>query len=424
MSNKYLQSFLDARLFNLGEDNTTYQNLTATIPLIEKVLSRDKIKILTYTLVLLDTNTPQEDPVFDEVEELLKKKWQLLRNRYTERPTTLLRAIIIDALFKLAVGNRYFANAIWLTGSNRLPYLDPSPENDILIGWLEDIGQLAEKNAMEEWRLLDADETIDIPNFSMGKLSLTGVTLDKAGLKTGLSEAAGNGQTLASIQNMNYNSAQGNIKAEWVEEFSTKASETFFNIFSGGFNSLTKSINALNFDKPINDFFDTFKNGLRETLANTVQSTQKLRLRNEVLWWKEALYSATGRESYREQSPSRLSVISAVDLSSIIPPIYPNSIDYILKEVIRICRPEEAKISFESLATELAAEKAIIPLDIEPNETGRISISAFLKLVVSKNEEISNMKQRTGISPETLVGFGQLAVMFLHDIKASKLLMK
>src|SRR5437899_1334995 len=101
MAFKYLQSFLDARLFAIAEENSNYQFLTATIPLFAKAIAKNKGKILAATLVALDQNASQDEPILDEVEELLKRKWPLVRNKYTDRPSILLRAIILESLYSL-----------------------------------------------------------------------------------------------------------------------------------------------------------------------------------------------------------------------------------------------------------------------------------------------------------------------------------
>ncbi len=423
MPYKYLQSFLDARLFTIAEDNSTYSFLTATIPVFEKSILKSNVKIISSTLVALDQDIPQDDPILEEVEELLKKKWPLLRNKYTERPRTLLRAIILETLYNLTKQKPEIANIIWLTGSNYFQFVIENAETGILKDWLNEIGTIAEEVATKEWELVDNVKTIKIPEFTIGKLQLTNVTFEKAVLKSGLNDASMNGQQLTqNVNNGHYNNqGWGNLRQEWVDEFSAKASETFFTVFSNGFNSLTKSFNNLQIDKPINDFFTAFNDDLSITLTSTLKSTEKLKLRSYILWWKEALYSDSGKISYREMTPSVLSISMAKDLGTSIPPLYPISVDYILKETVLTCLNEDVKKSFAQLLIEFSNLSSNYTLNVIEGEVGRISVSAFLQLLIAKKETIANFKNRTGIDDSAAINYAGLAVIFLHDIQANQI---
>ena len=423
MAYKYLQSFLDARLFTIAEDNSSYQFLTATIPVFEKSILKTKSKIIASTLVALDQEIPQDDPILEEVEELLKKRWPLLRNKYTERPRTLLRAIILEALYNVTKQEPETASMIWLTGSSYFQFVTENGETALLRDWLNEIGTIAEKVATKEWELVDNVESINIPEFTIGKLQLTNVSFEKGVLKSGLNDASMNGQQITqNVNNGQYNHpGWGNLRQEWVDEFSTKASETFFTVFSNGFNSLTKAFNNLQIDKPINDFFTAFKDDLSKTLTGTLKSTEKLRLRNHILWWKEALYSNSGKMSYREMTPPVISISMAKDLAASIPPLYPISVDYILKETVLTCIKEDDKKSFGELLMEFSNLSDDQNLNFIGEEAGRVSVSQFLQLLIRKKEIIANFKNRTGINETAAISYAGLAVIFLHDIQAIKI---
>ncbi|GAB2690486.1 hypothetical protein GCM10027037_11910 [Mucilaginibacter koreensis] len=426
MAYKYLQLFLDARLFTIAEDNSTYQFLTATIPVFEKSLLKTKSKIIASTLVALDQDIPHDDPILEEVEDLLKKKWQLLRNKYPERPKTLLRAIILEALHSVTKQNPELANIIWLTGSNYFQFVNERPESALLKDWLSAIGAIAEEISTKEWELVDNAKSINIPEFTIGKLQLTNVSFEKGVIKNGLNEASMNGEQITqNTSNGHYNNqGWGNLRQEWVDQFSAKASETFFTVFSNGFNSLTKALNNLQIDKPINDFFTAFRNDLTKTLTSTLKSTEKLRLRSHILWWKEALYSNSGNMSYREMTAPLISLSMAKDLGESIPPLYPISVDYILRETVLTCIKEDEKKTFNQLLNEFSNLNIDYSLNLIEEKVGRISITQFLQLLVIKKETITNFKQRTGIDESIAINYAGLAVIILHDIQSNKIAAK
>jgi len=423
MAYKYLQSFLDSRLFTIAEENSNYQFLTATIPLFEKGIAKNKHKIIHATLVALDQNVPQDDSILDEAEELLKKKWPLVRNKYTDRPTTLLRAIILESLFNLMQENKVIANIIWLTGSNLFPFLTISNETTILKEWLREAGTLAENNAAIDWEMVTSVKAINIPSFTLGKIKLPTVLVDKASFAAGLNAAAMNGAPLTQNSNT-YGNNYGVLKQEWSTAFSNAAAETFFNVFSNAFTSVTDALNGINIDKPINDFFTTFKDDFGKTLSESLKSGEKLRLRSQILWWKEALYSASTGMSYREMTPSESAMNMAIDLAAGTPPIYPLSIDYILKETLLSCLgTDEADKPIGELVKSIKMPETQMKT-FGTTENGRITFGAFVASQAAGSTVSSDLFTRTGIPPETKVSYRQVATLLFHDIQALQIAIK
>ena len=420
MAFTYLQAFLDARLFTIAEENSNYQFLTATIPLFQKAIAKNKSKLITATLVAIDQHIPPDDPILDEVEELLKKKWPLVRNKYSDRPTTLLRAIIVESLYGLMQENKGIANLIWLTGSNLFPLITASLETPILQQWLKEAGETAESNAVAEWGLTSQISAINIPTFTIEKIALSNVTFDKAGLKSGLKDATMNGNQ---ITGQNYNS--GPVLEAWCEDFSTKASESFFNVFSKAVGTLNTSLNAMDFDKPINDFFNAFKEDLTKTLTTSLKSSEKLKLRSQILWWKEALYSASCQKSYRDMTAAQVSLTMAVDLASDTPANYPVSIDYILKETVLSCLQTDAPGKpLSDLLTELKEVPNPVSTGWDIPDQGRISIGAFIAGLSTHKTTASELSGRTGIAPNTKINYRELATLLFHDIQARQITLK
>ena len=417
MAYKYLQSFLDARLFTIAEENSNYQSLTATIPLFEKAVAKNKHKIICATLVALDEDVPQDDPILDEVEELLKKKWPLIRNKYTERPTTLLRAIILESLFHLMQENEVVANIIWLTGSNLFHFLTIGNETAILKEWLREAATLAEKNAVADWELVTDVKGIAIPDFMLGKITLQTVAVDKTGLAKGLNTAAMNGTQIT--QNTGtFNNGYGNIRQEWATPFSDQAAEAIFKVFSNAFGSMTNALNAMNIDKPINDFFTTFKDDLGKTLTSSLKSGEKLRMRSQILWWKEALFSVSKEMSYREMAPGEATLTMAIDLAACTPPIYPVSIDYILQETLLSCL--ESDVADQPIGELVKQLKLPAPQikSFATIEKGRITFGAFVAIQTAGNTASDDFFARTGIPPETKVSYRRVATMLFHDFQS------
>ena len=79
MTDSILQSFLDYRFIKTDEsENIT--NLNKAVAEFQKRLSKKKEKIIPYTLVALDPTISDDDPIVQEVEALIIKKWPTFRN--------------------------------------------------------------------------------------------------------------------------------------------------------------------------------------------------------------------------------------------------------------------------------------------------------------------------------------------------------
>ena len=114
-----LQDFLVCGLVEIGEEDKRLEWLEAAATELAKALIKTKRKLINYTLVALDDDLPETEPVFAEVEAAVTAHWKALRGKFPETPRQLLRGVILAALDKVKEDD-IAASIVWLIGGSIL----------------------------------------------------------------------------------------------------------------------------------------------------------------------------------------------------------------------------------------------------------------------------------------------------------------
>jgi len=146
-----LQSFLDAGMLNMVEEDEKLKHLQETAQDLAAKPAKIKTDIINYTLVALDPEALPQELVFEKVEAALKKHWQTFRAKFPDVPRQLLRAIIFETLRIRGEKDVATAAIIWWTGASYLPYASLGREREVCRAFLTRMGDLAEKQAVDEW---------------------------------------------------------------------------------------------------------------------------------------------------------------------------------------------------------------------------------------------------------------------------------
>lgn len=420
MEYSYLQQFLDARLFILGEDNSQYQNIISTVPIVKKNLSKEKVSLISFVLLALDSSDNLHDPLLEEVEDALKRKWPTLRNKFPDQPITLLRAIIIEALTQIAKENIDKAATIYLSGALYFTYLKKGQESNILSGWLLELGGLLEEKAVTRWGLIWETPSLKIPRLTLPEFRLEVSGANGAKLKEGMKESVANGKN---ITNGSYNS--GPVTDQWADLFSDKASKAIMTAVQSGLQDYGSAFKNYDLTTPFNNFATEFKQSLNGFINVLFENNERLNLRTNLLWWKEALYSHSQKMSYRQISINAGPIVLANDLAELVPSIYPTAVDYFLKETTCEVYEDSEKSLSEWIDLMLASSgKHILQSITTKGEIPavRVNLLIYLHLVAINIENISNLEKRTGLDPLMMVKLTDLTVYLFHDLQANKLI--
>ena len=82
MAETLLQTYLNNQFVKTTEEGNI-NNLKKAIDELVKQLLKKRTKIIAYTLVALDPQISENDPVVIEVEKIIIKKWPAFKNNVT-----------------------------------------------------------------------------------------------------------------------------------------------------------------------------------------------------------------------------------------------------------------------------------------------------------------------------------------------------
>lgn len=418
MDDNFLQSTLKSGLFDIGDSDDRLKWLQQSVTDLVKFLKKNYTLLPKYSLVALDPNISDNEPVLIEVEEIVTKYWKALRGKYPDMPRNIHRGVILNALIELGSEDPVAARIIYLTSSNFFPYAKLGKEKGIVNTLLTELGEIAENHAVEEWSLIEEEPKLKLGSLKINDLKFGKVELDSADLQEKLFAALAN-----SPQG---HGPQHGGQSSWGQSFSNKSSIAIAESFNSALSELNKSLSPATLEDPINKFFTSFKKSLDDNLKSSFASIVAVERRSKLLWWKETLYSPSLKKSYREVSNPVLPILMGSDLNEQVAEITPISVDYLLRDTLLILNETKGeKIKFKDYFNSLTKDSTkseVTNLLPEINESdGRISVTDFIVLFLNDKAKLKDFTERTGIKQDDEVSIEDLSVTIFHDLLTKRL---
>ena len=385
------------------------------------------------TLLTIDCEVHEDDALFVLVEELVINEWPTLRNKHPNRPRELLRSVIIDALKNMIEENPEAAGIVWNTAAS------PIKHGQAKLGKADPIvTQLIEKaNCIVETEAVKR-ATLPLPVKKKKKrrkissesepLQLNGNIKSDDILQSITCAVAPQypAGTVLSEANPHWPNTAG---TPWPSEFIPRMSEAVANAVSLGNKKLAKSLEE-NLSAHLEDFAKRTTEQVEQTQQirnEKAESRDTTRMKLDVLWWSEALYSPSKRCSYRDLKIPSAAVFAACDLTDIAPALSPTSVSYVLGETLyklsRIMKSKGQK-KLGGYLSQLAVEKH----DLR-NAWAQIKIfstrCSLLEIVEETQEGMNpstqELQMRTGVDPNIPLSPGEFAMWLFRDIQARRL---
>lgn len=420
MDDNFLQLTLKSGLFDIGDSDERLKWLQQSVVALGKYLKKNYSLLSKYSLVALDPNISDKEPLLNDVEEIVTKYWKALRGKYPDMPRNIHRGVILNALMQLGSEDPVAARIIYLTSTNFYPYAKLGKEKEVVHTLLTELGEIAEKHAVEEWSLIEEEPKLKLGTLKISDLKINGITIDKDEIKSGLT--SGIKAQATSGHNIGHGLHQANFQAEYLE----KTSEGLAKAFNSAFTDLNNSLSPTSIEEPINKFFTSFKKSLDENLKASFTSILAVERRSKLLWWKETLYSPTLKKGYREVAKNILPLIMGIDLNNQVAKTTPISVDYLLRDTLLILIEKKSeKFKFKDFFTSLSKDSTkskITSLLPEINESdGRISITDFIVLFLNNRAKVKDFTERTGIKEGDEISIEDLSVAIFHDLLTKRL---
>jgi hypothetical protein len=419
MDDNFLQSTLKSGLFDIGDSDERLKWLQQSVTALVKYLQKNYSLLPSYCLVALDPNISDKEPILNDVEEIVTKYWTALRGKYPDMPRNIHRGVILNALMQLGIEDPVAARIIYLTSTNFYPYTKLGKEKDIVHTLLTELGEIAENHAVEEWSLIEEAPKLKLSTLKVENIKLGEIEIDKDKLQGKIQEALSNSPS-------GHGPQHGLNQANYQQHFISKFTEGISQSFNSAFTELNSSISPTAIEKPINDFFITFKKSLDGSLKESFASIVAVERRSKLLWWKETLYSPSLKKSYREVSKPILPIIMGSDLNEQVAKITPISVDYLLRDTLLILIEKKGeKIKFKDFFNSLTKDSTISEITNllpEINESeGRISVTDFIVLFLNNKAKLKEFTERTGIKEDDVISIEDLSVAIFHDLLTKRL---
>lgn len=417
--NLVFSEYLRAGLFEIGDADNRLEQLSKSVEELAGSLANNLHQVRCYTLVALDAHIPLTNPLLLAAQEVVKKHWKGLEGKYPQPPVTILRGVILSALYQL--GRKYMlpCRVIYYTASGLGQFIQFGREKPAIDLMLLKFADFVENEALKQWELAKTPIKPTLTSFELNDFKLGIAKVDATALEASLKKAAG-------PEPVNSYSTQSN-SALWVPHFASTASAGIAKVIESSLQTFGQSLSTETLEAEINEFFAGISASLSATFEQSFQSLVAVERRSKLLWWKETLFSTTLRKSYREIDPAVLPVVMAIDLAQLLPDVAPVSVDYLLTDTYRAivgAAPKKQPLP-ELLAPfgEDAQQELLAPhLKLLTDCGGRTTLTAFLAQVVHGHRSPKKLTDATGLRAKEQASPAGLAVLVLHDLLTERLI--
>ena len=425
MPEALLQQLLDARHFSLDGDDAHFERLTAAAKTLQGELATRPADIIRAVLLGLDPEAPEDDPLFDVAEKVLKNGWKTLRNHYKERPRTILQAILLDACHQVALARPRSAAIAWLTAVDAIPMFPSTPLHEVIAtNWLE-LGRMTETLALGA-NAAARSEPAKSPEKAAFKLpARKGKPHSSEHYSRQILQAAGP-YAGAEPQNPYH---PHNQPQHWAQEFANRMSPILVKVEEVGVDTAETRIAEVTatLQSQFEAYMQAMDGHLQASTAAQKARVEAVRTQQDALWWSQALYSPSLRRSYRALAPEAAALVMALDLANLVAMPAPASVVHLLGETVaRLPGASFVEADRHCLGTvierlALHGKDARVVAGRTTAPRGRVSLLAFLELAVHGEKVEGLCLARTGISPERSVHLPDLAMMLFRAAQARAL---
>lgn len=354
-----LRELLDLGLVDVGDNDAWYDFLEKASEKLAQHFLKNPTKVIPAILVALDDDASQDEPSFQHAEDVLREDWKGLRSRFKERPRPLLRILLFDALHRAGGQSGKLASALWLSANRFYSHLNLGREaasyTRVLTGYAERLEQQATV-------LGDAEIAVKTPALNPAKLPVAiqiknqsiqpNELLPQLHAALGPSNPQGQAYTTqfsrSHWRDANNNSDKGpnpywpNQHQHWCWAAAPRLEEVLISAISVGNQRLTEQITqfasqlGLSIQQVLEQQATQLTNSAQQLLQRSNERSEAAKLKTDVLWWLEALYSPSLRTSYRNLPPSMAVVAMSHDLFDIVDACLPTpaSVTHVLGEAV------------------------------------------------------------------------------------------
>jgi hypothetical protein len=417
MSETVLLRFLASGMVDVGGDDSKLDKLRATSTAVALVLKKAPSRVPNYSLVAFDSNVPSSDPVVIEVLSSLKELWPTYVNTFASTPVTVLRAIILDALVEAARDDERVAVAFSANARNILPFMETGNERSIWMDVVNEIEAAVDSRAEQDWA---TPASIQVGRLQIGaippvKIANSSVTIARDSLKQKFTDAAkANGiypQNNPNQWAQNFGNSLADAIADVLEEISAKA-----------------KVAPVDLTMPLQQLTTDVSSYMTKSMQAFGAAMSGLQRRTNLIWWKQALFSASKQKSYRAFPITIASALMALDLYQQIPTFSPASVSAFLEEAVRSLpsSPDAGNEALKDVLREACESPSLDVVRTEaakffPSPLGRSPILALIAHPETFNAlKDDDLRRTIGVSLDVQISAPQWSSWLFRDFQAGR----
>ncbi|MFL5353927.1 GTPase-associated system all-helical protein GASH [Archangium sp.] len=423
---------------NLGGDDERFAKVERAAKAVAEEFRATPSRLIGAILAGLDPDVPAEEPDIVQAAQALVHEWKSMNSVHTNPPIKLFRAILLEACAQAAEGKN--AAILWLTAADTLPLVRMGKEEPTVRRMLEAVATRTEELALVI-PSIPANKRQAIPKVEAKPAAQSPAPheVNRQDLLLRVAATVGPGYR-------NNTPALSNANPTWpyaqTPNWSYDFADRMHVVLADELDALAAAISKHQgqLSQRVNDS----QTELVGTLGNALTSQQRwvqdaleasearqksARLRLDVLWWSEALYSESVRCSYRELPPNLAAVVMAIDLLDHVTMPTPASVSYLLSETVsRLPEADFRRVQVlpELLGTlrksrERLPRNWMEPLSPPPTE-GRLSLRDLVILTLGDRElDLDKSVKRAGLSGEISMSLPELARALFRQEQAVRL---
>lgn len=431
MTESILQTYLNEQHIKTDVP-ANIDSLKKAVKEVAKFLTRKKIKsdIIPYTLVALDPKVKDIDPVVQQVEQIIIKKWPAFKNGVTatnDKSTTYVRAVILESLCQLSNYDAATAALVWLTARDVIGHYQLDAEESSIRGFLQELADRVEENGQAAWGISHKLQASKFKEVEISISAMNAAQIDEESLKVHLLDAmVHSGWNTQAGGGLNPQH-QGNGNWHWPKFMAEHSATGITQVVNSALSQQAKSLSSISssIQKNLDDYFAQLQPFFENMSNSIVKSTTANNRRSELLWWKQSLYSRSLNDSYRSLDLLNAAVCIAHDLAEQVEPIYPESLDYLLRETLKDVHGDQAAEEYpltdwlkDSLSLHENIQSALKAYAAQEEQRNPLLVAWANTLSLG---ETTNFFTETGIDKKAKLTASDLAVWLFHGLQAQKL---
>jgi hypothetical protein len=406
MQGDVLQKFLDRGLLNLGEDPEKFNYVTSAAADLANKLKEDRHRLIRASSILVGPALDEREPLLESCAGAIGTHWPTWRGRFPSNATQLFRATLLQAIANITSeeSDVECMAIVYYTSCGLIPLLTRDNEDAVLRDFVWALGSRLEVEAAKAWGSAK-DRTVPSPEYA--DIRVAESSMNTNWLKDALKAAATNTGKPPN--------PHGVGTPDWGEHFAQNASNAIaVSVASVLKDLIPKLINHTRADD----------NALQVAISGTLNRLTSDRYSSEVVYWKESLFSQARSMSYRKMSADAAIYWAAHDLHNLAPRYHPESVEYFLRETIRVaigCVASLTELTCADFCRELAKTPESIPLARRILPAQRLTLQEAAQLAARGQVDIESAVFQTGIPAEARMTREELAVWLFRDNQAARL---